>query len=113
MPNRTPVPALDRDSLGTVALAAAAMSFLGFAVLLIGHLVDPADFNNGKHASGADFIAFYAFVLGLLVALFLGGAVWLYQHRAKRPTRRSPAKIAACYGGAFLIIAIAVAALGG
>ena len=101
----------DRDLLSGVALAAAAISLLGFAVLGIGHLVDPSVFNNTKHPGAADFVAFYAYVLGLLIALLLGGATWLYGRRAHSPKPR--AKIAACYGILFLIIGIVIAALGG
>lgn len=109
---RTAVVETERDILGVIALAAAALSFAGFAVLVVGHLADPTDFNNGKNPSPANNVAFFAFVLGLLVALGLGGAVWYYGRRTQRTGPRSPAALATYYGAAALVVAIIGAALG-
>jgi hypothetical protein len=105
-------PANRRDVFGTVALVAAAISLVGFAVLVIGHLADPADFNNGKQSSAANNISFLAYVLGLLVALGLGGAVWFYGHRTRQTGPRSFAAIATYYGAAALVTAVVALALG-
>lgn len=113
MMNTSRNPLAERDPLGSIALAAAAVSLLGFLVLVIGHLVDPSTFNNGKHAGAANNAAFLAYVLGLLVALFLGGTVWFYGRRHGRVGRRSAAALATCYGVAALVVAVVVAALGG
>lgn len=111
-PSAAARPDTQRDVLGTVALAAAAISLLGFAVLIIGHLADPSDFNNGKHASPANNLAFFAYILGLLIALGLGGTVWFYGRRTRRAGPRSPAAFATYYGAVALIVAIIAAALG-
>ena len=106
-------PRSERDPLGSVALAAAMVSLLGLLVLVIGHLLDPSTFNNGKHPGAANNAAFFAYVLGLLVALFLGGTGWFYGRRHGRARRRSPAALATYYGIAALVVAVVVAALGG
>lgn len=105
-------PDTDRDIFGTIALCAAAVSLAGFAVLIIGHLIDPGGFNNGKHPNAANNVAFFAYVLGLLIALLLGGTVWFYARRAGRGDTRSPAALATYYGVTFLIVAIVFGALG-
>ncbi|WP_375479056.1 hypothetical protein [uncultured Jatrophihabitans sp.] len=102
----------EHDTFGTIALAAAVISFVGFAVLVIGHQVDPADFNNGKHPSPANNVAFFAYVIGVLVALVLGGAVWFYGRRSGRTGPRSRAALATYYGAVFLVVAVIAAALG-
>jgi hypothetical protein len=110
--SRAARPDTERDVLGTIALVAAAISFVGFAVLIVGHLLDPADFNNGKNPSAANNVAFFAYVLGVLIALVLGGAVWFYGRRSGRTGPRSPAAFATYYGVVFLIVAVVAAALG-
>ena len=105
--------ASERDVLGSIALAAAGISFAGFLVLLIGHLLDPSDFNNGKHPSPANDVAFFAFVVGLLIALVLGTAVWFYGRRSGRSTARSHAALGAYYGFVALVAAVVIGALGG
>ncbi|MBO1754392.1 hypothetical protein [Allobranchiibius sp. CTAmp26] len=102
-----------RDVLGTTALVAAAVSFAGFLVLIIGHLVDPSGFNNGKHPDAANNLAFFAYVLGLLIALILGAAVWFHGRRSGRTGPRSPAALATYYGLAFLVVTVVAAMLGG
>jgi hypothetical protein len=106
-------PRVERDVFGTVALGAAAVSLLGFVVLVVGHAVDPSDFNNGKHPSPANNVAFLAYVLGLLIALLLGGAAWFYGRRSGRTGPRSSAAFATYYGVVFLVVGIVAAALGG
>ena len=102
----------ERDTIGIVALGAAAVSLVGFAVLFLGHLIDPSGFNNGKHPNAANNVAFFAFVLGLLISLVLGGAVWFFARRAGRGDPRSPAALATYYGVVFLVVAIVAGALG-
>ena len=109
----TPGAEAERDVFGTVALGAAAISLLGFAVLVVGHLLDPSDFNNGPHPIAANNVAFFAYVLGLLIALLLGGAVWFYGRRSGRTGPRSAAAFATYYGIAFLLIGLGASARGG
>ncbi len=111
-PSAAARPDTQRDVLGTTALAAAAISLLGIAVLIIGHLADPSDFNNGKHANPVNNLVFFAYILGLLIALGLGGTVWYYGRRTRRIGPRSPAAIATYYGVVALVVAIIAAALG-
>ena len=106
-------PTTGRDVLGVTALGAAAVSLTGFAVLVIGHLVDPAAFNNGKHPAAANNVAFFAYVVGLLIALVLGGGVWFYGRRTGSSGPRSSAALATYYGITFLLVTIVAAALGG
>lgn len=102
----------ERDTFGAVALAAAVISFVGFAVLVIGHQLAPDDFNNGKHPSAANNVAFFAYVFGLLIALIVGGATWYHGRRSGRTGPRSPAALATYYGLVFLMVASCAAALG-
>ena len=108
-----PLPGAERDVLGTVALGAAAVSLLGFVVLVVGHLLDPSDFNNGPHPAALNNVAFFAYVLGLLVALVVGGGAWFYGRRSGRVGPRSAAALATYYGVVALLVGVVVAALGG
>ena len=89
------------------------MSLLGLVVLVVGHLLDPADFNNGPRPAAANNVAFFAYVLGLLVALLLGGAVWFYGRRSGRVGPRSAAALATYAGVVLLLAGVVGTALGG
>ena len=109
----TQSPSTERDVLGSIALAAAVVSAIGYLRLIIGHAVDPTGFNNGKHPNTANNIAFFAFVVGLLIALFLGGASYVFARRAGHTSLRSRAAIGFLAGVGLLVLAVISAALGG
>ncbi len=100
------------DRLGVVAVSAATISLAGFLTLAIGHAVDPHLFHPGNPPTVANNIAFFAFVVGLLIALFLGGALTLQHRRAGRGERRPLAVLALGYGILFVAVAVVAAALG-
>lgn len=114
---RTSAPRRTEDAAGVAGLCAAGLSTVGSLTLLVGHLVDPHGFDNGAHPSVANDVAFFAFVLGLLGALLLGGAGRLATRRSRRSGRastgRSPATLALAWGVALLVVAVVGAALGG
>jgi uncharacterized membrane protein YtjA (UPF0391 family) len=100
------------DRLGVAALSAAMISLVGFLVLSIGHAVDPHLFHPGNPPTVANNVAFFAFIVGLLIALFLGAALTLHHRRVGRNVRRTPATVALVYGVVFLLVAVVAAALG-
>lgn len=102
----------ERDLLGRIAFIAAVVSLIGFAVLFIGQFADPSVFHNGKKTTTANNVAFFAYVFGLLIAMFLGGAVSLYRRRGGHLVSRTPAALAFCYSVVFLIFGVIAAAFG-
>jgi hypothetical protein len=88
------------------------VSLLGFLTLLVGHLADPSYFNNTKQAGPGNSLAFFAYLLGTLAALGLGGATWFYNRQGSRRTRAQAGRLTTGYGLAALVVAVVAAALG-
>jgi hypothetical protein len=100
------------DPWAIACVTACAISLLGFLSLLVGHLIDPSYFNNTKQAGPGNSLAFFAYVLGTLAALGLGGSTWFYGRRGPRRSRARIGRFTAGYGVAALVVAVIAAALG-
>jgi Kef-type K+ transport system membrane component KefB len=100
------------DPWVAICVTACAVSLLGFLTLLVGHLVDPSSFNNTKQAGPGNSIAFFAYVLGTLAALVLGGATWFYGRQGSRRSRTRAGRLTAGYGLTALVVAVIAASMG-
>jgi hypothetical protein len=110
--DRTYAAAQTTDPWVIACVTACAVSLLGFLTLFVGHLVDPSYFNNTKQAGPGNSLAFFAYVLGTLAALGLGGSTWFYGRRGPRRSRAQAGRLTTCFGLTALIVAAVAAALG-
>ena len=79
-----------RSALGWLALAAAAISALGIAIILVGIALDIEGAQEGEDGSVIFEIAWVSFMLGGIAALVLGATAFLLgRKRHERQTERA------------------------
>lgn len=66
-----------RSVLGTVALAAATISAIAFAALLVGALAGMEGFQEGESATLLGTVLWFTFMIGAIVALVFGAVAFL------------------------------------
>ena len=103
-------PASRRSTLGWLALAAAAISALGIAIILIGIAFDIEGAREGEEGSVIFEIAWFSFLLGGIGALGLGAAAFLLGRRRAEPATERAGLIALIYTAVAVVIFIVAAA---
>jgi hypothetical protein len=106
----TAQPQSGRSTLAWLALAAAAVSALGIAVILVGTAFDIEGAREGEEGPVIFNIAWLSYLFGGIAALILGATALVLGRRRDEPATRRAGLIALAYVAlAVVIFAIAVA----
>ncbi len=101
----------DRRSTGAwLALAAAAISAIGIAIILIGIAFDIEGAEEGEEGSFIFSIAWFSFLFGAIAALILGAIAFVFGRRRNERITRRAGLIALGYVAVAVVIFVIAAA---
>ena len=99
-----------RSPLAWLALAAAAISALGIAIILFGIALDIEGAEEGEEGSAIFEVAWFSYLLGALAALVLGAATFIVGRRRNEAGTKRAGLIALAYVAIAVVIFVIAAA---
>ena len=99
-----------RSTLAWLALAAAAISALGIAILLFGIAFDIEGAEEGEEGRAIFDVAWFSYLFGGIAALLLGAAAFTLGRRRNEPATKQAGVIALVYVAIAAVIFVIAAA---